>query len=238
MKSQILDLNGRRPIVAANGNASKQRGPGAHLFAPGDFLDDTAFHRIQLMYGRSYTGGANGNHAAFKHAPAGKMTVFDKDHVYAFCRLPYLHCWVRALEFHIYAAPRSAPSKGQPKTPKYIHVRDKSKLKLLTKKLTSPSLRFVWSQYDPNLFARAMVLTNSSLFVAGPPAIRNETTEDAMDRWLGKKGGILWSLSRKDGSKQHELRLPAQPVFDGMAAANGRLYIALQNGSIVCLQGR
>ncbi len=83
-----------------------------------------------------------------------------------------------------------------------------------------------------------MALTKNSLFVAGPPAIRNEATQEALDRWQGAQGGLLWALSREDGSKQSELTLSAQPVFDGMAVANGRLYIALQDGSIVCMEGK
>jgi len=31
--------------------------------------------------------------------------------------------------------------------------------------------------------------------------------------------------------------LAADPVFDGMAAARGRLYVALENGQMVCLDG-
>jgi hypothetical protein len=38
-----------------------------------------------------------------------------------------------------------------------------------------------------------------------------------------------------DGSLLSEQVLPARPVFDGMAAANGRLYLALQDGQILCL---
>ena len=29
--------------------------------------------------------------------------------------------------------------------------------------------------------------------------------------------------------------MPAKPVYDGLIAANGRLYISLANGQILCL---
>ena len=87
------------------------------------------------------------------------------------------------------------------------------------------------------MFVNSMVLTNKMLFAAGPPAIRNESTQDALLRWQGKSGGVLWSLSRANGEKQRsDYKLDAPPVFDGMAAAYGRLYLSLANGSIICFE--
>jgi outer membrane protein assembly factor BamB len=65
---------------------------------------------------------------------------------------------------------------------------------------------------------RAMVLADKILFVAGE-----------------KKGGALWAVLSSDGKKLAEYKLEAPPIFDGMAAADGRLYIALQNGQLVCM---
>ncbi|MBL7140969.1 MAG: PQQ-binding-like beta-propeller repeat protein, partial [Planctomycetes bacterium] len=45
----------------------------------------------------------------------------------------------------------------------------------------------------------------------------------------------LLAVSTADGSEVGRCRLPAPPVFDGMAAAGGRLLIALENGRLVCL---
>ena len=44
------------------------------------------------------------------------------------------------------------------------------------------------------------------------------------------------TASAADGSKIARWELAATPVFDGMAAANGKLYIALRNGEVVCLK--
>ena len=91
----------------------------------------------------------------------------------------------------------------------------------LRKSLTSTAVNYRWSNHDPAMYARGMVLTSDALFVAGPPAVRNENTEDALRRWRGDQGGILWALSRETGSKLAEFELPAPPVFDGMAVAGG-----------------
>ena len=104
------------------------------------------------------------------------------------------------------------------------------------KSLTSTAVNYRWSSHDPAMFGRAMVLAGETLFVAGPPAIRNEATKEALQCWLGSQGGILWALSRQDGTRLAEYDLPTTPVFDGMAAAHGRLYIALTDGSVLCLQ--
>jgi len=62
---------------------------------------------------------------------------------------------------------------------------------------------------------------------------------DPDDPWSamdGKKGGILWAVSAADGEKLAEYPLDAPPIFDGMAAANGRLYISTTDGNVVCLK--
>jgi len=258
MKSQSFSLDGKREAVQTTRDARDQTGERAHLFAPAGFLDDTAFHRVLMIYGKTFTGGASSNHAAPKFAPAGKMLVFDESRVYGFSRMPHLHRWVRELEFHIYAADKQAANPANDATaadaegarrrreragntsrdPEYIHIRGEheSQTARLRKSLTSTAVNYRWSSHDPAMFGRAMVLAGETLFVAGPPAIRNEATKEALQCWLGSQGGILWALSRQDGTRLAEYDLPTTPVFDGMAAAHGRLYIALTDGSVLCLQ--
>ncbi|MHC4253546.1 MAG: hypothetical protein ACYS9X_30880, partial [Planctomycetota bacterium] len=50
--------------------------------------------------------------------------------------------------------------------------------------------------------------------------------------------GELLTFSAADGKKLRELKLAAPPVWDGMAAAYGRLYVSLADGRIVCLGNR
>jgi len=265
MKSQKFTLDGRRPTVETSRNANDQLGPDAHLFAPAGFLDSTGFHRVCMIYGKVYTGGASSNHAAQKAAPAGKMLVFDDARIYGFSRLPHLHRWVRALEFHIYAASkherRAAPprkrrrAKGKArKTPKeppapaakppteqtVLHMRGDNarERQRVIRSLAGSRVKYEWSNHDPAIYVNAMVLAGDSLFAAGPPAIRNDATKQALARWQGKAGGLLERLSRKDGRLLQTHKLPSPPVFDGMAAAYGRLYLCLANGSIVCFSDR
>ena len=51
----------------------------------------------------------------------------------------------------------------------------------------------------------------------------------------GRKGVSLRILNAADGQQVSECELPAMPVFDGLSAANGRLYLATLDGRVLCL---
>jgi len=55
-----------------------------------------------------------------------------------------------------------------------------------------------------------------------------------MAAFEGRKGSELWVFSKTDDRKLAEKKLDSPPVFDGMAAAKGRLYLSLEDGSIIC----
>ena len=52
--------------------------------------------------------------------------------------------------------------------------------------------------------------------------------------WLLPQGVLLYAASASDGWKLAEYKLDSLPVRDGMAAANGRLYLATKNGKVLC----
>ena len=82
----------------------------------------------------------------------------------------------------------------------------------------------LWSQEVPMpLQMEAMILAGDNLFLAGT---RNFATHE------GK--GILWVFSAGDGKKLKEYELSTPPVFEGLAAAGGRLYVATQDGKLLC----
>ncbi len=49
------------------------------------------------------------------------------------------------------------------------------------------------------------------------------------------KSGVLMLMSSADGKKLSEQPLSAVPVWDGMAVANGKLLLSLENGKLVCM---
>jgi len=54
------------------------------------------------------------------------------------------------------------------------------------------------------------------------------------DALAGKFGGILMSVSKTDGEMKKRIDIESPPVFDGLIAANGRLYLVLKNGTVQC----
>lgn len=75
-------------------------------------------------------------------------------------------------------------------------------------------------------------MAENLLFVAGPPDIVDP--EDPLGAFEGRKGGVLIAIDRSNGKSVWENALDAPPVFDGLAAATGRLYVTLQGGCIAC----
>ena len=88
-----------------------------------------------------------------------------------------------------------------------------------------------WSVWVP-VRVRAMVLAGKTLFIAGPPDVLDP--RDPLAAFQGRKGGLLWAVSPADGKKLAEYRLESPPVFDGMIAANERLYVATRAGEVLC----
>lgn len=81
--------------------------------------------------------------------------------------------------------------------------------------------------------AAAMVRAGDTIFVAGSPDVVDP--KDPHGAWQGRKGGILAAFAAGDGHKLAEYKLPAPPVWDGMAAANGSLYISTTDGRVLCM---
>jgi len=91
-----------------------------------------------------------------------------------------------------------------------------------------------WTRTLP-LLARAMVRAGDTLYLAGPPEPLE--SDDPHAALAGKKGGYLIALTVDDGTPQFEVSLDSSPVFDGMAVAAGRLYLATMDGQVICLGG-
>lgn len=74
----------------------------------------------------------------------------------------------------------------------------------------------------------AMAMSNNTVLFAG--GVFNGWNNGRYD------GSFLWIKSTTDGkTKQKEMRLDASAVFDGFAIGGGKVYLALQDGTIMCL---
>jgi len=80
---------------------------------------------------------------------------------------------------------------------------------------------------------RAMVLVGDVLFGAGWKDSVKLLEKDTS----GQNESALLVMSTADGRVLKEYPLEVEPVFDGMAAAYGRLYMSLKDGSVICFDG-
>ena len=91
----------------------------------------------------------------------------------------------------------------------------------------------MWEQ-PVKIRVTAMVRCGEKLFVAGPPDVVDP--DDPHGAWEGRKGGVLAAFSKTDGEPLWEHTLDAPPVYHGIAAARGKLFLALKNGAVLCFK--
>jgi len=107
-----------------------------------------------------------------------------------------------------------------------------------------------WQKKSLPLLVNAMALGGKNLFVAGPPDLADETkmlgylpgADDEINRqlqaqekaWRGKHGSLLWVVSAQDGQKLAEYKFDSVPISDGMSLAEGKVFISLIDGSVIC----
>lgn len=84
--------------------------------------------------------------------------------------------------------------------------------------------------------AYGVVLAGEKLFLAGPPDVMPE--KDPHASFDGRLGAKLWAVKAADGEKLAEHKLDTLPVFDGLIAAGGRLYMSATDGSARCLAAK
>ncbi len=88
----------------------------------------------------------------------------------------------------------------------------------------------IWSKFLP-VNIRAMVLAGRNLFVAGPPDVVPD--DDPLAAFEGRKGSVLWTVSAADGNIVAQAELDAPPVFDGLIAADARLFMSCEDGKVI-----
>jgi outer membrane protein assembly factor BamB len=261
MRSQQFDLNGVRPRVAPL-PVDEQAGEGAHLFCQIGFLDDSWFFRSYWMYGRAMSGGYGGWFRAGRLAPSGRIMVFDRDTIYGYARKPEFMANASVLEYHLYAAEKEVnPESIQRVNSSNGQINAESSKKNANSSDWELRHGFPagmlwaadvdWSQEELPLLVQAMVLADRTLFLTGPPDVVDEQQafyrpDDATVRSAlleqeaaleNRKGALLLAVSASDGQKLAEYSLDSIPVWDGMAATNGRLYLSLKNGQVLCMAG-
>ncbi len=199
------------------------RNTGMHLAPTAGFLDDTWFNRAFWMYSANWPGWYH----AHRGAKTGQLLVIGPERTYA----------LQAFPTRNRQSPLFTPGdKG------YLLLADDNDTEPVlddmtrgaTKGLGYTRLRPpVWFDWAP-IRIRGMVLARKHLFVAGPPDVVD--ADDPMASFEGRKGAMLRTYSAADGKERAETTLQSPPVFDGLIAASGRLYMSTTDGHVICLE--
>jgi outer membrane protein assembly factor BamB len=258
MRSQQFDLDGNRKHIEVR-DVKDQSGEGAHVFSPVGFLDDSQFSRSYMMYGKSVKSGWGGWEVMGKLTPSGRLIVANNDTVFGFERKPEFLSESIVLEFRLYAAKKAGDPKAiekitaPPKQPAdpfdkgLFNYAGDWKLRQGLPMSEQSAVQVKWLVDKPPLQVRAMVLADQVLFVSGPPDVFDEEKAfytldepqvreklaEQSDLFKGKKGGLLWAVSAASGKKLAEFQLDSLPVWDGMAASRGKLYMTTLNGEVI-----
>jgi len=216
---------------------------GPHLIATNGFLDDTNSDRIYWMHASQWPGFYFSQHSS----KAGQLVVFDDEASYA---VKFFH---RRKDW----TPKFWPGEDG-----YLLFSDAidSEPALLAKGQKLPDVRWLqkgaytdkyrkggrgvekgtgyvstkpprWKTLIPTRI-RAMVVAGDQLIVAGPPDRIVEG--DPLAAFENRAGAELRIVNKADGRKIETMQLATPPVFDGLSAANGQLFMATEAGEIIC----
>jgi len=209
-----------------------------HLFSSDGFLSGAWWHRTYWIYGTEFRSGAPGWFLSGRKFPAGKLLAMNDTTVFGYGMKPDNYRWSTPLGYHLFAAEKDAgpvPIAGR---------------KRVSRPGAVPGAKFarIWAQDIP-IHGRAMAVTDNALFVAGPSAVMDEGKMyaqlsptgpppaqllDAEAAFKGERGGKLLVVKLGDGTTTAEYSLTSPPVFDGLIAAKGRLFMAAMDGAVLC----
>jgi len=220
-----------------------ERDFGEHLLSNAGFLDDSGFSRSYWMVGDQWPAF----NFAHQSPKAGQLVVFDDTTTYSakyFARRNMLSpLFFPATDGYFLVADRNATrpvqvrsdGKGGPEFMRWLPQTGDLQ--------TCWNLGVGFARSEPAKWMnnvpvriRAMVATRTALFAAGPP---DECDPDDPAAALeGRRGAVLFALNPNDGKKLSECKLDAPPVFDGMSAAAGRLYLSTNDGQVTCMAAK
>ena len=218
--------------------------PGMRLVATGGLLNDTFWNRTWWMYSYAWPSF----HYAQQAPKSGQMLVFDDRNTFTVkhytTRNRHSPMLFPGNGYLVFAdendnEPLFYRGEGEP-TPIEWEVELPAETRWSIHQDAAVDKGPGFTRARPALWTswvdvrvEAMVLAGQQLFIAGPPDVVPE--DDPLASFEGRLGAVLRAVSATDGSFIADYPLQAKPVFDGLIAAQGRLLISTQDGSILCL---
>jgi len=224
---------------------------GLHIFSTAGLLDGSWYNRTFWMYSKRWPGFQLANQAP----KTGQLLVVDDKKTYAvrvfYRRNVHSLMFFPGKEGYLLFAdlntnePQIVGEEGAREPVKWLPQSDYSRARgNQVRKLESEAFALdkmigytraeppVWKQWLP-MRIRAMVKAGDTLFVAGAPDVFDP--KDPYAAFEARKGAQVVAVSAKDAKLLSATPLEYPPVFDGMIAANGRLYISTRDGQVLCM---
>lgn len=226
---------------------------GMHLFSTAGLLDPSWYNRAFWMFSTRWPGFQLANQAP----KTGQLLVFDDEKTYAlrvfYHRNVHSPMFFPGTEGYLLFAdlnttepqivgeegaktpvrwlPQSDYSKGKPGP---LHPLDSAAFGLDKMIGYTRNVPPLWRNWVP-IRVRAMTKADDKLFVVGPPDVFEPS--DPFAAFEGRRGARLAMLSAKDGAVLGDVHeFDAEPVFDGLIAADGALFVSLKDGSVMCMR--
>jgi outer membrane protein assembly factor BamB len=210
-----------KTLKSLGSNARKKTG----IHATAGYLDDLAWNRNAWNYEKIHFGFMSGNSAKknFGAIPRlGQLLVHDDN---LLCGVKYF--LIRNAQSTVFYPGR----RGYLLFVDALSATDNAKTsREKGNKKSGSGIGSKWRTMLP-VRIRAMTKADQVLFVAGPPDVIGE---DPLAAFEGRGGGRLQAYSADEGEKLSELELDSHPVFDGLIAADGKIFMSTVDGSVVC----
>lgn len=231
------------PILSKKG----EQDVGLHVFSTSGLLDGSWYNRTFWMYSKRWPGFQLANQAP----KSGQLLVIDGDNTFSVKvfthRNVHSPMFFPAKDGYLLFADKNTTEPqivGEPGAKKPVEWLPQSRIprqgnwgldspafgadKMIGYTRAQPPL---WTQWA-KVRIRAMVKAGDLLFAAGEPDELDP--RDPYAALEGRRGARLVAFSAEDGKTVSQLNLDQPPVFDGLIAARGRLFVSLADGSLAC----
>jgi len=212
LRDKQFDLQGREKVADYK----------PHLYSSGGLLNPEWWHRTIWIWGERAFGRASGWAIAGRFRPSGRLLTTDGPLVYGYKfidRRPRGRRTTRTK--HVLFCANKKVVK--------VDRRLKNNNAAVTKHMTPDKVVAHWSK-GLDFAVRAMVKAGEFIVAAGPTDAKEIPFDDP------EHPATLAVFSAKTGEILSTMSIPSQPVFDGMAAANGGIYLATKDGSLRCFR--
>ncbi len=210
-----------------NSKLEKQEHFSRHLFSTSSLLDDAENHRSHWVLGSG----------DFSRVPVAYSWIVDRPAAWT----PSIAVPTGVMMVYDDRAVWGVRNRGNANGKYELFKKENRPLAAEEKSL--PDFRPLSAgELDPCVWKRdlpvrttAMLKSGSHLFLGVAPVEIPE--KDPHAAYEGRRGASVWVCSESGGTRvaQHALESPV--VWDGMAAAHGRLYLATVDGKLLCLGG-